>query len=93
MTFKMNDVWVQIKTYADENLKRKQLLLSGMGEFYILESEPDYIKIDKISIKMKKDMFLSIFQYLRNHQGWIRIGASRVNTQPNTIEGFIFCSP
>jgi len=55
----------------------------------ITDVSDQYIRIDKLSIKMTKQMFLSIYRYLKSKNDWVEIGASRVGTHPDTLEGFI----
>jgi len=89
MSIQLEDIWGKIKKYADKNINQKQNLLSGLGDFYIVKSDMDYIKIDKLAIKLQKAMFLSTYEFIKEKKNWIKIGATRVNTDPTTIEGFI----
>jgi hypothetical protein len=58
--------------------------------FTINEISDDYIKIDKLyHNKLKKQMFLSVYDYVRKSISWVRIGASRVNTLEDTVEGLL----
>ena len=42
-----------------------------------------------LALKMTKQMFLTIYDYLKSKGDWVKIGARRVGALPNTIEGVI----
>ena len=85
------DVWKKIKAFSQLYQGKPIPILnpSIQSTFMITEVSDDYIKIDKIQIKMTKNMFLSIYDYLKCRGCWVEIGARRVGARPNTLEGFI----
>jgi len=86
-----DEIWKRILSYAKSSQGRLLPLLNPnkKSPFTITEVSDKYIRIDKLSIKMTKQMFLGVCDFLRSKGGWVRIGASRINTKPETIEGFI----
>lgn len=58
--------------------------------FVINEISDDYIKIDKLrDNKLTKQMFLAVYNFVKSKMNWVRIGASRVNTSEDTVEGLL----
>jgi len=89
--FNQNKVWEIILNFARSNKgKTLSLLNHAKGSpFIITEASENYVRVDKLQIKMTKQMFLGIYEYLKSRRDWLKIGASRVGTSPETIEGFI----
>ena len=85
-------VWEKILSYAKSAQGTLIPLLNPniKSPFTITEISDEYIKIDKLrDNKMTKQMFLSIYNYVKTKSGWIKIGASRKNTQEDTVEGLL----
>jgi hypothetical protein len=84
------EIWVKIRGFAIENMTSSLLNPSRNYRFHIVEIGETFIRVDKLGkVRLTRDMFLSVFQMLRNSDSWIRIGASVVNTKPNTVEGYL----
>jgi hypothetical protein len=50
---------------------------SRIYRFKIVEVDDDYIRVDKLGkVKLTKEMFLSVFEFLMEKGDWTRIGAS-----------------
>ena len=84
-------VWEKILDFSKSHMGKPVPLLNpeNGSPFTITEVSDDYIRIDKLPIKMTKQMFLSVYDYLKGKQGWVEIGARRVGARPDTVEGFI----
>lgn len=84
-------VWKRILGYAKSSQGKLIHLLNPdiKSPFTITEVSDEHIRIDKLPIKMTKQMFLSIYDYLKSKSGWVKIGASRINTEQDTVEGSI----
>lgn len=84
-------IWDKILSYAKASQRKPMPLLNPntKASFMITQISDDYIRIDKLSIKLTKQMFLSIYDYIKEKNGWVRIGASRINTEEDTVEGLI----
>ena len=84
-------VWKKIRSYAESSQLQPIPLLNPNidSPFIIIKVSDDYIRIDKLPIKMTKQMFLSIYDYVKSKSNWVKIGASRINTQEDTVEGLI----
>jgi hypothetical protein len=89
--FNQNEVWGKILDFARSNKgKALPLLNPAKGSpFTITEVSENYIRVDKLQIKMTKQMFLDIYEYLKSMRDWVEIGARRVGASPDTIEGLI----
>lgn len=92
---KNNDIWDKITSCLTHN-KRLNLLsdLKNSQVFNIVEITDSYIKIKfqetKTTLKLEKNRFISAYNMLKENKGtWVALGASRVNTKPNTLEGRI----
>ena len=85
------EVWKNIQIFSHEFIGKKLCLLnpSKRYEFQITEVSEDFIRVNKLPIKLVKEIFLSVYQHLVLQNKWVKIGASRVNTKPNTIEGLL----
>ena len=90
-----NNVWDKITSYLSNNKKLNLLSNSENSQiFNIVEITNDYIRIKfqetKTTLKLERDRFISAYCMLEENKGnWILLGASRVNTKPNTLEGRI----
>uniref|UniRef100_A0A7C2P194 Uncharacterized protein n=1 Tax=candidate division WOR-3 bacterium TaxID=2052148 RepID=A0A7C2P194_UNCW3 len=86
-----DEVWERILNFARSNEGKAVALLnpSKGSPFTITEVSENYIRINKLPIKMTKNMFLDIYDYLKSRRGWVEIGARRVGASPDTVEGFI----
>ena len=86
----LEKIWIIIRGYAIENTTSMLLNPSRNFRFKIVEVADDFIRIDKLGkIRLTKDMFLSVFMFLKEKEDWIMIGASVKNTKPNTVEGHL----
>jgi hypothetical protein len=90
-----NEIWKQITKYL-KNCKKLNLLslLSSSQIFEIIEITNDHLVIkfqkSKGNLKIEKSRFLSACKMLDESKGnWVAIGASRIKTKPNTLEGRI----
>ncbi len=84
------NVWIKIRGYIIENSSSMLLNPSRNYRFKIVEVDDDFIRIDKLGkVKLTKEMFLSVFELLKEKGDWTRIGASVTNTKPNTVEGHL----
>ncbi len=90
-----NNIWGKITSYLTYNKKLNLLSSSDSSQiFNVVEIAEDYIKIEfqetKTTLKIDKQRFLSAYRMLEENKGnWVPIGASRVNTKINTLEGRI----
>jgi len=86
-----NEVWEKIRDFAKSSQGKPLPLLNPKkpSPFRITEVAADYIRVDKLGIKMTKEMFLSIYEYLKSRGNWVEIGARRVGARSDSIEGFI----
>ena len=86
-----NTVWKRINDYASSHITSQIPLLNPevSSSFSITEVHPNHIKIDKLPIKLSEELFSKVYQHIVNQKEWLRIGASRINTKPNTLEGYI----
>lgn len=87
-----DSVWEKIRNFSKSNIGKPLSLLNPKKEFYfkIKEVSENYVRIDKLPVKMTKEMFLKVYEYLKSKNGeWVRIGASRVNTDPDTVESVL----
>lgn len=90
-----NNMWNKITSYLIKN--KKLSLLSNLENsqvFNIIEITDCHIRIEfaetKKTLKLEKDRFISAYNMLEENKGqWVLIGASRVSTKPNTLEGRI----
>ena len=83
-------VWIKIRGYAIENSSSMLLNPSRIFRFKIVDVDDDFFRIDKLGkVKLTKEMFLSVFELLKEKGDWTRIGASVTNTKPNTVEGHL----
>lgn len=90
-----HNMWNKITAYLNKN--KKLSLLSNLENsqvFNIIEVTDCHIRIEfqetKKTLKLEKDRFISAYKMLEENKGnWILLGASRVNTKPNTLEGRI----
>lgn len=86
-------IWDEIKDYLRKN-KILSLLSEKGQKFEIIELNDLFMEIffldSKTKIKIEKSRFFSAYNMLKENRGeWIRIGASRVGTNPETLEGRI----
>ena len=86
-----NQVWEKILDFSKSAQGQLIPLLNPKirSPFKITEVSNNYIRIDKLPIKMTKHMFLSIYDYLKSKGCWIEIGARWVGARPNTVEGVV----
>jgi hypothetical protein len=85
-----DETWIKIKGHVIETKNFQLLNPSKKYSFRIVEVSNDFIRVDKLGkVKLSKEMFISVYDYLRSSKDWIRIGASVRNTKPDTIEGFL----
>jgi len=83
-------IWIKIRGYSIESKKSTLLNPSKNYLFQIVEVTDDFIRVDKLGrVKLTKDMFMSVYEMLKEKRDWIRIGASVKNTDPNTVEGYL----
>ncbi len=83
-------IWIKIRGYIIENSSSMLLNPSRIYRFKIVEVDDDFIRVDKLGkVKLTKEMFLSVFEFLMEKGDWTRIGASVTNTKPNTVEGHL----
>lgn len=83
-------IWIKIRGYSIESKKSTLLNPSKNYLFQIVEVNDDFIRVDKLGrVKLTKDMFISVYEMLKEKRDWIRIGASVKNTNPNTVEGYL----
>ncbi len=68
-------VWKRILEFGKSNKGKLIPLLNHKREspFTIIEASEEYIRIDKLPIKMTKPMFLGIYDYLKSRRGWVPI--------------------
>lgn len=90
-----NKIWHQITELLKDNKKLNLLSpLSNSQVFEIIEIANDHIKIkfqeSKGNLKIEISRFISAYKMLEEKKGvWVALGASRINTKPNTLEGRI----
>jgi len=86
-----NQVWEKISGFSKSSQGQLIPLLNPIirSPFKITEVSKNYIRIDKLPIKMTKHMFLTIYKYLKSKKDWVEIGARRVGARPNTVEGIV----
>jgi hypothetical protein len=88
-------IWSKITEFLKDNKKLNLLSpLSNSQVFEIAEVGDDHIKIkfqeSKGNLKIEKSRFISAYKMLEEKKGvWVALGASRINTKPNTLEGRI----
>ena len=89
--FTRNQVWEKILDYSKSKQGQWIPLLNPECDspFKITEVSDNYIRVNKLSIKMTEYMFLSIYDYLKSKRDWIKIGARRVGAREGTVEGVI----
>ena len=88
----VGNVWERIRHYSKLNQGKELPLLNvEKGTPFVIEKVTDaFVKVDKLpQVNLSKDMFVTVYDYLKAQKCWVLIGASRVNTRPNTIEGVI----
>ncbi len=83
-------IWIKIRGYAIENSTSWLLNPSRVFRFKSVEGDDEFIRVDKLGkVRLTKDMFLSVFEFLREKGDWVRIGASVTGTKPGTVEGHL----
>jgi hypothetical protein len=83
-------IWIKIRGYLIDNSSSMLLNPSRIYRFKIVEVDDDFIRVDKLGkVKLTKEMFLSVFEFLMEKGDWTKIGASVKNTKPNTVEGHL----
>ena len=87
-------MWEEILNYLRKHRKMQLISPSSRGQtFDIEETTEEHIRIRFFSgtpLKIEKKRFESSYNYLKEKKGeWIKIGASRVGTNPKTLEGRI----
>jgi len=88
-------IWQQIKAFLKNNPRLNLLYpLTNFQIFEVIEITDIYIKIQfqdsKGILKIEKSRFTSAYNMLEEKKGvWVELGASRINTKPNTLEGRI----
>ena len=84
-------IWGKIHDFATQNINKPLLILNPekQQKFNIIEVADSYLKVDKLGISLTKDMFLVVFNYLKNSGNWVNIGATHTNTRKNTVEGVL----
>ena len=89
------NTWGVIKNYLEKNNKLQLISPAVKGQtFEVIELNDFFIKIlfseSRTIIKIEKSRFLSAYNLLKEKKGeWVKIGASRVGTNPETLEGRI----
>jgi len=80
------------------NLKEKKLSpladRKKKQDFKIIDATDNFVRIkfleSSIELKLDKPRFLLAYRYLKmNKRKWVKIGASRISTDPSSIEGII----
>ena len=87
-----DEVWNKILNYSRSSQGKLIPLLNPnqRSPFIITEVSDRYIRVDKLrNFTMTKQMFFSIYNYLKSKGDWVKIGARRIDARPDTIEGFI----
>jgi len=86
-----NSVWDKISKYGEAQLGNQIPLLNPKihSTFTITELSENYLKIDKLAINLSAELFMESFQHVAQHKTWLKIGASRINTKHDTLEGFL----
>ncbi len=87
-----DEIWNEIISYSKTAKGKFIPILNPNADspFVVTEISNDYIKIDKLrDNKLTKQMFLSVYDFVKNKPSWVRIGASRVNTSEDTVEGLL----
>jgi len=90
-----DDIWPKIKDFLKNNPRLCLLSpLSNSQIFEVKEITDSYINIQfqdsKGTLKIEQSRFISAYKMLNDKKGiWIELGASRINTKPNTLEGRI----
>ena len=90
-----NNMWNKITSYLSRNKKLGLLSNSENCQvFNIIEITDNHIRIEfaetKKTLKLEKGRFISAYNMLEENKGqWVLIGASRISTKPNTLEGRI----
>jgi hypothetical protein len=88
-------IWQQIKAFLKNNPRLNLLSpFTNFQIFEVIEITDIYIKIQfqdsKGILKIEKSRFTSAYNMLEEKKGvWVELGASRINTKPNTLEGRI----
>ena len=88
-------IWSKVTEFLKSNKKLNLLSpLSNSQVFDVTEIADDYIIIkfqeSKGNLKIEKSRFISAYKMLEEKKGvWVALGASRINTKPNTLEGRI----
>ncbi len=89
------NMWKKIYDYLQHHKNMQLISPSSKGQSFIIEELSDWgIKIGFTSsgnkIRVEKERFEAAYNYLKeNKANWIKIGASRIATNPETIEGQI----
>jgi hypothetical protein len=82
--------WVKIRGFAIETKTSSLLNPSRNYGFHIVEIGETFIRVDKLGkVRLTRDMFISVFQMLRDTDSWVKIGASVNNTKLNSVEGYL----
>lgn len=88
-------IWESIVTYLSQNSMIDLLSKSKKSQpFMVADIKEDYVKIQFSSsqntLKLEKSRFISAYEMLKENKGkWVRIGASRIDSSPDTLEGRI----
>ena len=84
------EIWVKIRGFAIESKTPSLLNPSRNYGFHIVEVGETFIRVDKLGkVRLTKNMFISVYQILRDTGSWVKIGASVKNTKPNSVEGYL----
>lgn len=85
-----DEIWVKIRGFAIETRTSSLLNPSRNYRFDIVEVGDSFIRVDKLGkVRLTNDMFISVFQMLRNIGSWVKIGASVRNTKLDSVEGHL----
>lgn len=89
------DIWISITNYLKENRVHNLLSMSTKTQsFIVLNISDDCITIqfDKTNrkLKLEKSRFISAYNKLSKSTGeWVKVGARRVDADPDSLEGKI----
>jgi len=83
-------IWIKIRGYAIEVKNSLLLNPSKNYRFQVIEVSDDFIRVDKLGkVFLTKNMFIRLYNNLKETGEWLKIGASVKNTKPNTVEGLL----
>jgi hypothetical protein len=85
------EIWSKIQLFAKTSLGKNIPILNPIkgSPFIIRNVTKNHLQIDKIPIKMTRQMFLAVYHHLKDRGDWVPIGARWIGAYPHTVEGFI----